>query len=142
MSSAKKLPINSISQCKVPRTFQLLDALDRAKDYSVITYGLSDDETPENEFNHVTMENWRCTIMYDDGNAFNIFGMECCCSLKFPDEQPIIKFSEESMQHPKVKKICNEDGTLTNDCKKQIEWDGNKMSLPCYLMKVYDKIRR
>ena len=124
---------NKTSKTVIPRNFLLYDSLEKIGNYTHVTYGLADEDTdPSFKNNYVKMEYWNCTIMYDDGDALNIFEVRCRCTKKYPEERPILTFLGESMQHKRIKKICNTDGTLKADTINLIKWD-QSMSLGDYL---------
>lgn len=136
---SKKLPIQQLSTCTVPRNFILLDCIERANQFTYVTYGLLDD-TEEDPYNHVKMERWNGTMIYDDGTDLNIFELTFNCSLKFPEEPPIITFAQFSLEHPRIQKLCNSDGTISNAYLSKIEWN-SKMGIGEYLTKVYERIQ-
>jgi len=121
----------------------LLDALSHAKDFTHVTYGLTDEDKsdPKLALNFVKLEYWNCTIMYDDGATLNIFELQCFCSNKFPDEPPEAIFSKESLTHKKVMKICDETGNLSPESKKAIKWEP-EMNLGGFLNAISNLLSR
>jgi len=131
----------TISKTKIPRNFLLLDALNKAGNYSCVTYGLVDEKEDDEKlkYNYAKMEYWNCTIMYDDGDTLNIFEVLCRCTLNYPKERPILTFSKDSMQHKKIKKICDDNGNLTENAAAMTKWNEN-MLLGDYLSAVLSVI--
>ena len=136
-----KFFVKSNSKTKVPRNFLLLEALNKAGNYTHVTYGLADENEKDEKLmnNYVKMEYWNCTLMYDDGNNLNVFEVSSRCTSDYPKEKPILKFSKESLQHKKVKKICDADGNLTENAITLSKWNEN-MLLGDYLNAVLNVI--
>jgi hypothetical protein len=130
------------SKTKTPRNFLLLDALNKASNYTHVTYGLIDEiENDENLINnYAKMQHWYYTIVCEDDEMTVLEG-KCECTMNYPNERPILYFSKESMQNKKVKKICDQDGTLNENTKKMVKWDEN-MSLGDYLSAVQNIISK
>ena len=133
--------LKSISKTKVPRNFMLLEALNKAGNYTHVTYGLADEKEDDSKSvnNYIKMEYWNCTMMYDDGDNLNVFEVLCRCPFSYPDEKPILTFSKESLQHKKIKKMCNSDGSLTENALTFCKWNEN-MLLGDYLTSVLNVI--
>lgn len=140
MSSSNKPAIQSVSQSKVPRDFILTNGLERSGQFSNVQYGLSDDNT---NVNYVRLEYWDCTIIYYEGQEPVIFDLKVRVPLNFPDVAPIATFSKESIQHARINRMCNSDGTLNSQylSATSSEWN-NHMELPEFLMLLYNKIKR
>lgn len=122
---------------KIPRNFLLLEALNKSGNYTHVTYGLVD-ENETNDLlknNYVKMEYWNCTMLYEDNNDLNVFEISCRCTPNYPQEKPKLTFSKNSLQHNKVKKICDINGNLTENAITQSKWDEN-MLLGDYLSAV------
>jgi hypothetical protein len=138
MNKAKQ-PIQTLSNCVVPRNFILLDSIDRANDFSHVTYGLMED-SEQDPFNHVTMKNWKGSMIYDDGRSdLLIFELTFECTKDFPNEAPIITFSPYCLENTRVANICDDDGKIKKEIK--IDWN-NKTGVGEYLVTVLNKIRR
>ena len=129
------------SNTKIPRNFLLLEALNKAGNYTHVTYGLADEKEYDEKLknNYVKMEYWNCTMMYDDGENLNVFEVSCRCPMNYPKERPILTFSKESMQHKRVKKICDAEGNLTENAATLAKWNEN-MLLGDYLSAVLNVI--
>lgn len=124
------------NKTKVPRNFLLLDAINKAGNYTHVTYGLIDENEDDKYLNnYVQMRYWNCTLLYDDGESLIVFKALCECTQKYPEEKPILKFSEESMEYDKVKNVCDDDGNFTENAK----WN-ESMSLGDYLQSVLNII--
>jgi hypothetical protein len=129
--------MSKLLKTKVPRNFLLLDALNKAGNYTHVTYGLVDEDTSDDKLqnNYVKLEYWNCTIMYDDGETLNVFDVLCRCTQNYPKEKPILTFSKESMQHKRVRKICDAAGNLTDSAISQTKY-AESMLLGDYLSAV------
>ena len=136
-----KKPIQEESTCSVPRNFILLDSIDRAGQFSNVTYGIVPDDEGVNKNNSVKLENWTGTIMYDDGKELYIIEMKIRVPHEFPLVPPVITFAPHCLEIEKVKKISNDDGTINNKYFSQIEWDPKRMGIGEYLMQIHNKIR-
>lgn len=142
-SNTNKPAIQSISHSMVPRNFILLNSIDRAGQFSNVQYGLTDDDNGVNKDNYVNMENWSCTIVYDDGrDDFNIFELKLKVPQNFPIAPPVATFAGAHLSHPRINRMCNSDGTLNSSYLNAITSDWNKnMEIPEFLMWLYNKIR-
>ncbi|GIX61662.1 UBIQUITIN-CONJUGATING ENZYME E2, putative [Babesia caballi] len=79
-----------MDEVKVPRSFKLLDELERGQKGSVsewVSFGL---ERPDD----ITLSNWSCTILGYPGTAFEnrIYCLEVYCGEQYPDVPPVVKF--------------------------------------------------
>ena len=142
-SNTNKPAIQSVSQSKVPRNFVLLNGIDRSAQFSNVQYGLSDEDNNTNKDNNINMDNWGCTIVYDDGrDDFNIFELKVKVPMNFPDVPPVATFANAHLSHSRISRMCNSDGTLNSSYLSAITSDwNNKMELPEFLMLLYNKIR-
>lgn len=125
----------------IPRNFLLLESLNKAGNYTHVTYGLADENESDEQLknNYVKMEYWNCTMMYDDGYNLNVFEVLCRCTLNYPNERPILIFSQESLKHKRVKRICDEKGYLTENAEASIKLSED-MLLGDYLSSVLNLI--
>ena len=62
-------------------------------------------------------------------------------SLDFPKVPPSVKFLSHVLEYDKVKRMCNDDGTINTKYLQKIEWDPKRMGIGEYLMQVYNAIR-
>ena len=132
-----------MNKTKIPRNFLLLDALNKAGNYTHVTYGLIDEIENDKDLNNnfIKMEYWNCTIMYDDGNNLNVFEVVCRCTPNYPDERPILIFSKDSLKHKRIKRICDNYGYLTDQALSLCKWNEN-MLLGDYLTAVLNIINK
>ena len=124
----KTKPIQEESTCAVPRNFLLLDSISRDKQFDNVTYGVMPDDDKENIENSIKLENWFGTIIYDDGREYHIIDITIRVPLDFPKVAPIVKFAPQSFQLERVKRMCNDDGTINNKYLSMIEWDPKRRS--------------
>lgn len=129
------------SKTKIPRNFLLLESLNKAGDYTHVTYGIADEKENDDKLknNYIKMEYWDCTIMYDDGNNLNVLEVLCRCTQNYPNERPILTFSKGSLQHKRVRKICDASGNLTENAASLCKLNEN-MLLGDYLTSVLNII--
>lgn len=121
---------------QIPRNFLLLDAVNKSGTYTHATYGLVDESIgTKYENNFIKMEYWNATLVYDDGNEISLLSLEMRCTENYPEERPIITFSEDSLKSKRVSKLCDSDGNLTSNAVLQIKWN-IEMSLGDYLSEV------
>lgn len=143
-SNSSKPPIQSISQSKVPRNFVLLNSIDRSGQFTNVQYGLSR-EDDKNKDNNVTLKNWDCTIVFDDGNELSIFELTLNVPMDFPDSPPTATFAQHCLDNSRINRMCKLDGTgtLNDDYQTRIisEWNSKNMEIPEYLMWLYNKIK-
>ena len=125
------------SKTKVPRNFVLLDSLNKAGNYTHVTFGLvSENENDERyKNNFIKMEYWNATLMFDDGENINVFELLCRCTLNFPKKRPIVQFSKTSLEYKRIKKLCDKDGNLMESALVLIKYSEN-MSLGDYLEEI------
>lgn len=121
---------------ETPRNFLLLDAVNKSGTYTHTTYGLVD-ECPGTKYenNFIKMEYWNATLVYDDGVEMCVFTLEMRCTGNYPEERPIITFSEDSLKCKRIKNLCDLDGNLTDKSILQIKWN-KEMSLGDYLSEI------
>ena len=131
-----------VSKTQVPRNFLLLDALNKSKDFTHVTYGLTDEDENDKNLrnNYTTMKYWNCSLIYDDGQDMNIFTAQCICTEKYPHEMPKLKFSKESMNHKRIKKVSDSEGNLVESYISS-KWN-EAMSLGEYLNTVLKIIQQ
>eukprot|EP00371_Babesia_bovis_P002887 XP_001611534.1 hypothetical protein [Babesia bovis T2Bo] len=96
-------------QVKVPRSFKLLDELERGQKGSVsewVSFGL---ERPDD----ITLSNWSCTILGYPGTTFEnrIYSLEVYCGDDYPDVPPVVKFVTK-INLPGV----DSEGNVNPDC--------------------------
>ena len=138
--------MQSKSSVPVPRSFILIDCLNRANKFSEVAYGLAD-ELPNEEKMHntISLEKWTGTIFCENGNNMDIYQVDINCNHKFPQEAPHMKFSEY-YDASKVKKICDpnkKDGTLRTDMIEHIndKWN-NTMGIGEALMLLLKAMKK
>jgi len=122
---------------KIPRNIILFDSLNSSK-YTHVTCGLVEEDENDKELcnNYAKMEYWNCTLIHEKGNETNIYEIRCRCTKNFPDEKPILIFSQESMLENKIAKICDKEGNLKKEINDKIKWNDG-MLLGDYLMGLY-----
>lgn len=141
MQNQKTKPIQEESTCTVPRSFILLDSVNRSREFDNVTYGIVPDNDTDNKENSIKLENWSGTIMYDDGRDLHIVTLTMKVPMEFPAVPPIVKFESQWLDVERIRKFCNDDGTIVSKYLSAIEWNGKKMGLGEYLMQVYNKLR-
>jgi len=129
------------SKTVTPRNFLLLESLNKAGNYTHVTFGLIDEALDEKKYknNYIKMEHWNGTMMYDDGENMNIFELTIHCTKNYPKERPIIIFAQQSLEHKRLKKVCNSDGHLIEPVIQLIKSDETTL-LGDYLTSVLNII--
>ena len=123
---------------KVPRNILLFDSLNSAK-YTHVTCGLVDEVEGDKDLhnNYAKLEYWNCTMIHEKSDNINIYEIRCRCPMNFPEEKPMITFSQESMLNNRVAKICDSEGNLKKEIQAKIKWNDG-MLLGDYLMEIYN----
>lgn len=129
-----------MNKTKIPRNFQLLNAINKAGNYTHVTYGLTAENDDEYKNNFAKMIWWDCTMIYDDGVNFTIFEAKCECTNKYPHEAPRLQFSPLFLDNDLIKNICDSEGFLLPHIKSAIKWNENQL-LGDYLTNVLNIIR-
>ena len=130
--------MSTVSKTVIPRNFLLLEALNKDGNYSLVSYGLMDESEYKN--NYVTMEYWNGSMTYDDGENFNIFELLIQCTMKYPEERPIVTFRGQSLENHRLKKLCDEKGHLLESVMKHVKYD-ESMLLGDYLTNLLTLIK-
>lgn len=101
----------------VPRNILLIsehEASMKGK-YGEVSFGVVDGD--------ITLTNWTGSLIVDNKGNLEIINFEFTCDEKFPNTEPVIKFTPDATQNTIAKKYCVKDGFLKEVVKKSLKWD-------------------